>query len=82
MNTVSLRKFLFVFVADEAFALKPFMLRLFPRRNDLNFHKLIFNYRLSRARQVVKKNLGDISQSISNFQKIYYWQNWKYKKHN
>ena len=58
MNIVSLRKFSFVFVVDEAFALKPFMLLPFPRRNDPNLHKLIFNYRLSRARQVVENKFG------------------------
>ena len=33
-----LRKFPLVFVAYEAFALKLFLLRLFPKRNDFNFH--------------------------------------------
>ena len=39
----------FVFVADETFALKPFMLRPFLRRNDLNLYELVFDYRLSRV---------------------------------
>ena len=37
------KKFQFFFVADEAFALKPFILQPFPRNNDLNVDELIFN---------------------------------------
>ena len=62
MNIVSLRKFVFVFIAYEAFALRPFMLQPFRRRNDLNLHKLIFNERLFCARQVVE-NFFEISAS-------------------
>ena len=48
-NHSTIKKLTYVFVADEAFTLKPFMLRPYPRRNELNIHELIFNYRLSRA---------------------------------
>ena len=47
-------KFAFVFVPDETFALKPFMLRSFLRRNGFNLYELIFNYRLARARRVIE----------------------------
>ena len=47
-------KFPFVFVPDEVFALKPFMLRSFLRRNAFSLYELIFNYRLSRARPVIE----------------------------
>ena len=69
MNIASLRKVSFVFVADEAFALKPFMLRPFPRRND-NLHKLtIFNYRLSRAKQVIENTFGVLASQFRIFRR-------------
>ena len=64
-----LRKFPLVFVAYEAFALKLFLLRLFPKRNDFNFHKRIFNYRLSRARQVVKNTFGILASRFRIFRR-------------
>ena len=66
---MSLRKFPFVFVADEGFALKPFMLRHFPRRNYLNFHKSIFDYRLSRARQVIENTFGILASRFRIFRR-------------
>ena len=48
-NYNTAKKFPYVFVVDEAFALKPFTLRSYPRWNEVNIHELIFNYRLSRA---------------------------------
>ena len=64
-----LRKFPLVFVAYEALALKPFLLRLFPKRNDFNFHKRVFNYRLSRARQVVKNTFGILASRFRIFRR-------------
>ena len=69
MNIMSLRKFPFVFVADKGFALQPFMLRHFPRRNDLNFHKSIFDYRLSRARQVIENTFGILASRFRIFRR-------------
>ena len=57
-NHNTTKKFPYVFVADEAFALKPFMLRPYPKRNDLNINKLIFNYRLSAARKLIENTFG------------------------
>ena len=57
-NYNTTKKFPYAFVADEAFALKPFMLRPYPKRNDLNINKLIFNYRLSAARKLIENTFG------------------------
>ena len=47
----------YVIVCDDAFAMKPNLLKPFPDRN-LTLEKRIFNYRLSRARRTVENAFG------------------------
>ena len=48
----------YAFVADEAFPIKPNMMRPYPGgRGHLPLHKATFNYRLLRSRRIVKTHL-------------------------
>lgn len=54
--------FPYVVVADEAFPLKPYLMRPFPRRMDrMTNEERIFNYRLSRARLCIENTFGILS---------------------
>lgn len=50
----------FVFIGDEAFAFHEHLLKPFPQR-DLNHDRRIYNYRLSRGRNVVENAFGLIA---------------------
>ncbi|CAH1977077.1 unnamed protein product [Acanthoscelides obtectus] len=56
-NTDTENNFNFVFLGDEAFSLHENFLKPYPQR-DLSYSKRIFNYRLSRARNVSENAFG------------------------
>lgn len=58
----------FVFVGDEAFPLKSYLMRPYPRR-ELNMNSKIFNYRLSRARRTVENAFGLLVSRFRVFEK-------------
>lgn len=60
--------FTYVFVADEAFAIKPHMTRRILRRNDPCQAETIFNYRLSRDRRVVENLFGILARRFKYFE--------------
>jgi len=47
-------------VGDEAFPLKPYLLRPYPRgsKKELSTEQHIFNYRLCRARRIIENSFG------------------------
>lgn len=56
----------YVFVGDEAFAMRRELLKLY-RRDTLTRERRIFNYRLSRARRVVENTFGILASRFRIF---------------
>ena len=63
------QKFPYPFVADEAFALKSYMLRPYSRGGELNMQEVIFNYRLSRARRIIENSFGILASRFRIFRR-------------
>lgn len=57
-----------VFVADEAFPMKPYLMKPYARRN-LTKEQKIFNYRLSRARRIVENAFGILTSRFRVYEK-------------
>lgn len=56
----------YVFVGDDAFAMRPDVLKPFSRAS-LNKEKRIFNYRLSRARRIIENTFGIFASKLRIF---------------
>lgn len=57
-NLPGLGQLPYYFVADEAFPLKPYLMRPFARRRLCTDEHKVFNYRLGRARRVIENTFG------------------------
>lgn len=59
----------YVLVGDEAFPLKPYLMRPYPGRGRerLNQKSIIFNYRLCRARRTIENTFGVMSSRMRIF---------------
>lgn len=58
-----------VFVGDEAFPLKPNLMRLFPTSDDAPHEQKVFNVRLSRARVTIENTFGILATLFDFFKK-------------
>lgn len=56
----------YVFVGDEAFAMRPDFLKPYNQR-ELNYEKRVFNYRLSRARRIIENTFGILANRFRIF---------------
>lgn len=56
-----------VFIADDAFPLKPWLMKPFPHQSQ-SISQHIFSYRLSRARRVVENTLGIMANKFKVLQ--------------
>ena len=56
----------YMFVGDEAFPLRPYLMRPYPGRFLDSEKKRVFNYRLSRCRRVVENSFGMSDSNFSN----------------
>jgi hypothetical protein len=53
-------------VGDDAFPLKPYLMKPYPNRN-LGITQRVFNYRLSRVRRIVENVFGILTSRFSVF---------------
>lgn len=58
-----------LFVADDAFPLRTYILKPYGRTTNISRKQKIFNYRLSRARRIVENAFGILSSRFRVFQR-------------
>lgn len=58
-----------VFVADDAFPLRYYLLKPYSQRGPLKKEEKVFNYRLSRARRVSENDFGIMVSRFRIFEK-------------
>lgn len=58
----------FVFVGDDAFPIKPYLMKPFPLRH-LETDKIEYNYRLSRCRRTIENSFGILVKVFKIFEK-------------
>lgn len=63
----------YCFVADDAFAMKPYILKPYPHR-DQPAPNRIFNYRISRARRMVENAFGIVANKFRVLRKPFHLQ--------
>ncbi|XP_054002660.1 uncharacterized protein LOC128889232 [Hylaeus anthracinus] len=56
----------YVFIEDEAFALRPDFLKSYNQK-ELDYEKRIYNYRLSRARRIIENSFGILPKHFRIF---------------
>ena len=56
----------YVFVGEDAFALKKFMMKPYPQQN-LTADKRVYNYRHSRARKMSENLFGILANKVEDF---------------
>ncbi|KYN07641.1 Putative nuclease HARBI1, partial [Cyphomyrmex costatus] len=64
------REIPYFFIGDEAFALNPYLMKVFPGIHSKNSKERIYNYRLCRTRRVVENAFGILTAKFRVLRKV------------